>query len=62
LYPSYQPREKLTRNRSSGEESDDHEYYNEIDRLKGEMRPLQPSFSGGSAAAANGGRRNETTV
>ena len=30
--------------RSSGEESDDHEYYNDIDRLKREMQPLQPAL------------------
>ncbi|CAG0915354.1 unnamed protein product [Notodromas monacha] len=44
-------RERFGPTRSSEEESD-HEYYNEIDRLKYEMKPLQP----------NGSRRNETTV
>jgi hypothetical protein len=30
--------------RSSGEESDEHEYYNDLERLKREMQPLQPSM------------------
>lgn len=31
--------------RSSGEESDEHEYYNDLGRLKREMQPLQPSIN-----------------
>ena len=45
--------------RSSGEESDDHEYYNDLERLKREMQPLQAptsppqsASSAGSAAAS----------
>ncbi|XP_059088184.1 epidermal growth factor receptor-like isoform X2 [Tigriopus californicus] len=44
---------------SAGEESDEHEYYNDFDRLKREMQPLHPnrtstaSSSNGSVVTAN---------
>jgi hypothetical protein len=52
LAANNEPR-KFRQQRSSEADESDHEYYNEIDRLKCEMRPLQPQ---------NGQHRNETTV
>jgi epidermal growth factor receptor len=44
-------RPSSVRHSSRSEEESDHEYYNELDKLKREMQPLQQSA-----------RKNETTV
>jgi hypothetical protein len=53
--------------RSSGEESDDHEYYNDLERLKREMQPLQstpasPPQSASSAGSASMSVRSPTAT
>ena len=52
---------------SAGEESDEPDYYNEIDRLKREMQPLHPnrtsnSNSPSSLQMPSGPSKHETTV
>lgn len=64
--PSNLPPHLGVQRRSSGEESDDHEYYNDLERLKREMQPLQaptsPPQSASSAGSASMSVRSAGTT